>query len=160
MNLALFSSSSVVHGQYLSDPDENVDGVHVNTDRIVDGIVGSAGIKRMVLGSMDDLLSVIKHESAEKNKATVEGERVDSGAQSRGGWQEVGGDGRGKDHPESHGQRPSHVQELVAGSASGHRAKAADHSCRVPGGAIKDGTAEEANGGDDGADHPAVGHPS
>ena len=46
--VALLPSPS--HGQHLGNPDEDVDGVQEDPDRVVDGIELLCGVLRMVLG--------------------------------------------------------------------------------------------------------------
>ncbi len=78
--MPLFSLSTPLHGQDLSDPDEDVKRVGVDAQRGVDRIELSGAVDRMPFCSVDDLLGVVQHEAAEENEASVEGEGVDAGA--------------------------------------------------------------------------------
>merc|ERR1719234_2299368 len=72
------------------NPDEDVDGVHVDADRGVHWVKGRRTIVgRMVLCLVDNFLGVVQQEGAEQDKATIHGNAVHSCAKSSGGWKEV-----------------------------------------------------------------------
>ena len=76
-------SPSVLHGEDLSNADENVYRVSVDAQWTVDGVILSGAIHRMWLSSFDDFLSVVQEEAAEQNETTVESKRIDSSTKSR-----------------------------------------------------------------------------
>ena len=71
-----------MHGKDLGDPDEDVEGVGVDANAVVNGVVFLDSPNGMILGSVDDLLGVVEHEPTEKDQTAVQGQRVDSCAKS------------------------------------------------------------------------------
>ena len=78
----LFPSASSLHGKNLGDPDEDVEGVGVDANAVVNGVVLLNSPNGMVLGSVDDLLGVVEHESTEQDQTAIQCQRVDSCAES------------------------------------------------------------------------------
>ena len=76
----LFPFAASLHGKDLGDPDEDVEGVGVDPDAVVDRVVLAGTVDGVVLGPVDDLLGVVQHEPAEQDQTSVEGEGVDPGA--------------------------------------------------------------------------------
>ena len=70
-------------GEYNGHADEDVDGVHVDGDGVVDGVE----VWRR-LGVLHNLLRVVQQEHAEEDQATVDRYRVEANAQSGGRRQE------------------------------------------------------------------------
>ena len=72
-----------------SDPDEDIDGVHVNSHAGVDRIKRWCSIShRVPLCPVNDLLSVVEQEGPEEDETSVDGDRVEPGSHSSGGWEE------------------------------------------------------------------------
>ncbi len=78
---SLFPFSAALHGQDLSNPDEDIEGVGVDADAVVDRVVLSGAVDGVVFGPVDDLLGVVQHEAAEQDQTSVEGEGVDAGTE-------------------------------------------------------------------------------
>ena len=86
VSLLLPPASSAQDG---SDPDEDVDGVHVNSHAGVDRIKGRGSISHgMPLSPVDDLLCVVKQEGPEQDETSVDGDRVETSSHSSGRWEE------------------------------------------------------------------------
>ena len=81
-------SPSATSSQKLGDPNEDVDGVHVDAHAGVDRIKRRSSVSyRVSLSSVDDLLSVVQHESSEEDEATVHGHAVETCSHGCG-WRE------------------------------------------------------------------------
>ena len=91
-----------------------------------------------------------------QDKATIDSNAVHSSPQSSGGWKEVGGNAGAENHTQSHGERPAHVEELVAGGADSDSGQATDHARGVPGSPGQDWSAEQADGSNDSANNSTV----
>merc|ERR550534_3169760 len=121
-------------GKHHGNPDEDVDGVHVDADRGIDRVKGRSSIVGgVVLSLVDHFLSVVEQEGAEQDKAAIDSDAVHASTQGGGGWKEVRGDTGTEDDAETHGQGAAHVEEFVTGGAHGNSGQTTNHACRVPG---------------------------
>merc|ERR1711994_711233 len=147
-------------GQHHSNPDEDVDGVHVDADRGVDRVKGRGSIVGgVVLSLVDHFLGVVEQEGAEQDKATIDSDAVHASTQGGGGWKEVGGDAGTEDDAETHGQGAAHVEELVTGGAHGNSVQTTNHARRVPGRPGEDGPTKQTDGSNDSTHNRTVSKP-
>merc|ERR1712165_378501 len=128
--VSFFSATS--HGKNLSDPDENVDSVDVNTDGIVDRIVFLHSVDRMPFGTMNDLLRIVQHEATKEDQTTVQSHGVYTSPESSSRGEKCACYGAHEDNAKAHGQRATHVQKLVTGCCCGNGCQTTDHACGVP----------------------------
>ena len=87
-------SPASARSKNLGNSDEDVDGVHVDGHAGVDGVEGSHTVSmgRMSLSLVDDLLSVVEHESSEEDETSIHGHTVEASSHGCGGWEEGGAD--------------------------------------------------------------------
>jgi len=94
-----------LHAKDVGKADKDLDGVPVDAESLIDGVVH--GIRRNILGTLDNLLCVIEHKSTEDSKASVH-DNVHK--HSRLG-EEHGTETRSNNNSEANRERASHPHE-------------------------------------------------
>merc|ERR1719427_458851 len=126
----IFSLLPPVTGEDHEYPDEDIDGVHINTHGSINGVVLLSCVVTL-LGFRHDLLGVIQHESSEDDETTISDNRLKYGSSSTGSRYKHSTDGSDEDTTEGQRQRTTVLQKLLVRCTSCCQGECSYCSCSV-----------------------------